>query len=147
MTCGCSRVAKIIHGNRDRGASQSCLAVYQHDGIELFQFGVMKTDVIDHLAAGRIERHYDDSGDIHHSARRVLLKLKQVADFLRVLAFHLLEQAFGCLRWKIGEQVGRFVGRHFLDDVRGFAGIEFLHHLGLQAAVEFGDGVRGFLVR
>ena len=57
--------------------------------------------------------------------------------------FHFVQNFLGGFRLEVGDQVGGCVGTHFLDDVRGALGVEFFYYLGLQALIEFGDGVGG----
>ena len=68
----------------------------------------------------------DDRLRRHHAAGRVLDVLHQPADVLGLLRLHQLEQDLGGLRRQVGDQVGRVVGRHLLEDVGGALGVEAL---------------------
>jgi len=73
----------------------------------------------------------------------------KLPDFGSFLIRHFLKEFLGGFLRKVGQEVSRRIGGHFLDDVGGFFGVEFFDDLCGKALIELGkhSGGRFFIER
>ena len=95
----------------------------------------------------------------HHAARGVVGVAQQLPHRRGLLGLHQVEQRSRCSRRQLGEQVGRVVGVHLLQDVGGALAVELaedldlvvlgqlLQHVGEALVVERGGDLGAPLVR
>src|SRR6516162_420778 len=128
-------------GNGDR-AGEVAELVEKNDGIELLEVEVLVAEPLENFVSGcglTDERKFG----IHHTAGGGRVEGEKLAHFGGFLVWHFLKEFFGGFLGKVGQEVSRSVGRHFLDDVGRFFGIQLFDDLRREALVELGKNCGG----
>ena len=126
-------------------ADQPAGVVDHVDVVDRLGVGLELAQPLDRLGGREVRLDRDELGG-HRPAGGVLGVGEQAAELLGLVALHQGEQLLAGLVGQVGDQVGRVVGRHLLEDVGRAFRREALEDLDLRVRLHLLDRVGGGLV-
>lgn len=84
-----------------------------------------------------------DKLGVHDTARRIRIKIEQVAQFFRIFAVELFQQGVAVILVQFVQHVGGVVGRHLGDNLGGYVIVQIFQHVHGHVLVQFGQRLGG----
>ena len=126
-------------------AAQALLVVDDVDVVDRLRVGLQLAQPGDGLVGRELLAHGHELGG-HDAAGRVLGIAEQLGHLVGLLAVHERQDLVPGRVREVGDEVGRVVGAHLLEDVRRPLGLEVLEDLDLRLGLHLLDGVGRRLV-